>query len=67
MVFVVFIDSSKSNFMFNYLKTKMGEWKQPSPFQQWMEFDPNKLPETELDYIPMSYLNKMKKKSKKKK
>jgi hypothetical protein len=54
-------------FMFNYFKTKMDEWKRPNSFHQWMEFDPNKLPETELDYVPMSYLNKMKTKSKKKK
>ena len=53
--------------MFNYFKTKMDEWKRPNSFHQWMEFDPNKLPETELDYVPMSYLKKTKNKSKKKK
>lgn len=36
--------------MFNFLKFKMNDWARPKDFHPWMEFDPNKLPETELDY-----------------
>jgi hypothetical protein len=53
--------------MLNYLKTKVGEWSRPKTYHPWMEFDPNKLPETELDYYPVKQFQKKKSKLSRKK
>ena len=53
--------------MLNYLKTKVAEWWRTKTYHPWMEFDPNKLPETELDYYPVKQCQKKKSKLSRKK